>query len=358
MLAVALCAAAPARAEVLRWPLNEPRKLSSSFGEYRDGHYHAGVDLRTFGRIGLPCIAPDSCEAVRLRVSPIGYGKALYVRLGDGRTAVYAHLNGFSRGLDSLSYHRRLERRRNSCDFEIGGAGFRFAPGETIAYTGSSGSPHPHLHFEMRDAGGRPFNPLVGLYDVPDACPPIISALDAVPLAWGSLVDGSPVPVTKRFRLLKDSSFVLDGTMQLDGLIGFGVSMYDEQVRGAYRIGPYSVELLIDGERAYRVRNRTFDYSSFGDITLEYEDRRGSPAGRYFTLYRKSGNTMPDREGSGIIATDAGKADAVVLPSGEHRGEIVVRDAAGNEARGVFRFILKRSPVIEVERRISAACRG
>ncbi|MCX5752059.1 MAG: hypothetical protein NTW97_00275, partial [Candidatus Krumholzibacteria bacterium] len=125
LCAVLLCAAGLARAEGPRWPLNEPRKLSSSFGEYRDGHYHAGIDLRTFGRIGLPCLAPDSCEAVRLRVSPIGYGKALYVRFGDGRTAVFAHLSGFSRELDSLSYHWRLARGKNSCDFEMGSGGFR-----------------------------------------------------------------------------------------------------------------------------------------------------------------------------------------------------------------------------------------
>ncbi len=351
---VALCATGAARAEILRWPLNEPRKLSSSFGEYRDGHYHAGVDLRAFGRIGLPCIAPDSCEAVRIRVSPAGYGKALYVRLGDGRTAVYAHLNGFSRALDSLSYHWRLERGKNSCDFEIGGGAFRFAPGETVAYSGSSGSPHPHLHFEMRDAGGRPFNPLVGLYEVPDACPPIISALEVVPLSWGSLVDGSPVPCTRRFRLSKDSRFVLDGTLYLDGLIGFGVSAYDKQVRGSYRMGPYSVELLIDGETAYRVRNRTFDYSRSGDIALEYEDRGGDAAGRFFTLFRKSGNEMPDREGWGVVTNDTGRAGAVVLPAGLHRGEIVVRDAVGNEARGSFQFVLKRSPGIEAGRRISS----
>lgn len=352
LLAIVLCAAGPARAEAYRWPLNEPRKLSSSFGEYRDGHYHAGVDLRTFGRIGLPCIAPDSCEVVRLRVSPIGYGKALYVRLRDGRTAVYAHLNGFSRELDSLSYHWRLERGKNSCDLEIGGGRVRFAPGETVGYSGATGSPYPHLHFEMRDAGGRPFNPLVGLYEVPDACPPIIAAIEVVPLSWGSLVNGSPVPLTERFRLLKDRRFVLDGTLRLDGLIGFGVSMYDKQVRGSYRMAPYSVELLIDGETVYRVRNRMFDYSNFGDSALEYEDRGGSATGRYFTLYRKSGNVMPDREGSGIITNDAGRAEAVALASGVHRGEIVVRDAAGNEARGVFRFILERRPEIEAERRV------
>jgi hypothetical protein len=349
VFALCLLAAGPARPEAYRWPLDEPRKLSSSFGEYRDGHYHAGIDLRTFGRIGLPCLAPDSCEVVRLRVSPVGYGKALYVRLRDGRTAVYAHLNGFSRELDSLSYHRRLARESNSCDFSPDGGSIRFAPGETIAYTGTTGSPHPHLHFEMRDAGGRPFNPLVGAYDVPDACPPIISGIEVVPRSWGSLVDGGPVPVTRRFRLVGGSRFALEGTLRLEGVVGFGVSAYDKQMRGSYRMAPYSVELRIDGATAYRAANRTFDYAESGDIALEYEDRGGEAPGRYFTLYRKSGNEMPDRQGSGVVAGDSGRTGSLVLSPGPHRGEIVVRDAAGNEATGTFRFVLERRPSIAAE---------
>ncbi len=348
LVAVALLAAAVARAEVRVWPLNEPPRLSSSFGEYRDGHYHAGIDLRTFGRIGLPCLAPDSCEAARLRISPAGYGKALYVTLRDGGTAVYAHLDGFSRELDSLSYHWRLARGRNSCDIEPPRGAFRFAPGETIAYSGSTGSLHPHLHFEVRDAGGRPFNPLVGMYDVPDACPPIISALEVVPLSWGSLVDGSPVPVTRRFRLANDSRFELPGTLRLDGMFGFGVDVYDKQIRGSYRMAPYSVELLVDGETVYRAKNETFDYASFGDVALEYEDRGGAAPGRYFTLYRKAGNVMPGREGTGVVASRPGAAGAFTPGAGERRGEIVVRDAAGNEARGIFRFVLERKPEVEI----------
>jgi hypothetical protein len=343
-----LCAAGSAGAQSLRWPLNEPRKLSSSFGEYRDGHYHAGVDLRTFGRVDLPAIAPGACEVARVRVSPIGYGKAVYVRLMDGSTAVYAHLNGFSRELDSLAYHWRLERGKNSCDIEVDPGLVRFAAGETVAYTGSTGSPFPHLHFETRDSAGRPFNPLVSLYEVPDACAPVISGLEVVPVSWGSLVNGAPVPFTGRFHLVRDAHFVLGDTLQLDGAFGFGVSAYDRQAQGSYRMGPYLVELLIDGQTAYRLRNRTFDYGQFDDISLEYEDRGGKAPGRYLVLFKKAGNTMPEREGSGIVSMDAARAGALALSAGLHAGEIVVRDVAGNEARGVFHFVLHRYPVADL----------
>jgi hypothetical protein len=349
-LLIFLSAASLARGERYRWPLSEPRKLSSSFGEYRDGHYHAGIDLRTFGRIGLPCLAPDSCGVVRLRVSPSGYGKAVYMKLRDGSTAVFAHLDGFSRGLDSLSYQWRLARGVNSCDIWLEPDRIRFAPGETVAFTGASGSPHPHLHFEMRDSAGRPFNPLVSMYEVSDECAPIISAIEAVPLSWGSLANGSPLAVTKRFRLEGNEQYVLDDTLQLEGLFGFGVSAYDKQTLSSYRMAPYSVELVIDGKTVYRMRNGRFDYSQTGDVLLEYENRGGEAPGRYLILFKKDASTMPDREGSGIVAFGETLPNALALSSALHEGEIVVRDVNGNESRARFRFALHRYPVVRVSR--------
>jgi hypothetical protein len=331
-----------------RWPLDRPRKLSSSFGEFREGHYHAGIDLRTFGLIGLPCIAVADCDAVRLRVSPTGYGKAAYFRLDDGTTVVYAHLNGFSRALDSLSYYWRLERGRSSFDLDIPPGAFRFRAGDTIAYTGTTGSPHPHLHFEMRDTRGRPINPLESIYTAPDECPPVITALEAVPLSWGSLVDGSPV--TRQFhpRLGAGGRYVLDDTLELDGRFGFGVIAYDQQTRGSYRMAPYSIALAVDGREVYRVRNSMFDYAEAGDIALEYEERGGSVPGRYLLLFRKSGNRLPGRDGAGEVAIDSFRAGAPAVGRGIHLGEITVRDAAANEARAIFHFTLNRCPALEV----------
>ncbi|MDD4858055.1 MAG: M23 family metallopeptidase, partial [Candidatus Krumholzibacteria bacterium] len=347
---IILSAAATARAESCLWPLNEPRKISSSFAEYRDGHYHAGLDLRTFGRIGLPCLAPDVCEVARLRVSPNGYGKAVYLRLKDGRMAVFAHLNDFSPELDSLAYDWRLKRGRNWCDIEPSPGTIRFDAGETIAFTGTTGSLYPHLHFEMRDSAGRPFNPLASMYRIPDSFAPVISGLEAVPLSWGSLANGSPLPITARFRLVHGAQYALDDTLLLDGTFGFGVSAYDKQVAGSYRMGPYSVELAIDGNIAYRMRNEKFDYSQSAGVSLEYENRGGNAPGRYLVLFKKPANSMSGREGSGVVANDVGFSDAIVLSAGLHEGKIVVRDANGNEAQGLFRFVLSPSPVVVVSR--------
>jgi hypothetical protein len=347
---VLLVTASVARTQEYRWPLTAARKVSSSFGEFREGHYHAGIDLRTFGLIGLPCLAIDECDVVRLRVSPKGYGKAAYFRLRDGKLAVYAHLNGFSRELDSLSYYWRLEHGRSSFDLEIAPGTFRFRPGDTVSFTGATGSPQPHLHFEMRNHTGMPFNPLESMYRVPDACPPVISALEVVPLSWGSLVNGSPVACSRHLRLVKGGRYILSDTLQLDGTFGFGVSAYDKQARGSYRMAPYSIELVIDGQRIYRLRNSRFDYSQVGDISLEYEERGGDAPGRYLLLFAKPANNLPDRDGIGVVTIDSSRTDALGLTSGIHRGEIIIRDANGNEARAVFHFAIHRYPIVEISR--------
>ena len=340
-------------AERFHWPLDAPRRLSSSFGEYREGHYHAGIDLRTFGQIGLPCRALGSCEVVRLRISAKGYGKAVYLKLADGSETVLAHLNAFNRTLDSLAYGWRLDHGKNWCDLDLRSAGLRFEAGRIMAYTGASGSPHPHLHFEMRDAAGKPFNPLESVYEVPDSYAPVISALEIVPLARGSLVNGSPFPETKKFHFLRGNTYAARDTLQLDGVFGFGVSTWDRQDHGAYRMAPYSVALSIDGELAYRVTNRRFDYSQVGDIVLEYDELGGAAPGRYLLLFRKPGNSMEDREGIGAIGSasrGAGGAEMRALADGYHRAELVVRDAGGNTARALFGFDLHRYPVVEVAR--------
>ena len=351
MIVFFLCLAASVKgAERYRWPLDTERRLSSSFGEFREGHYHAGLDLRTFGQIGLPCHAADRSELARLRVASKGYGRAVYLRLADGTMAVYGHLNGFNRTLDSLAYEWRIAHRTNWCDITFPSGGPRFETGQVVAYTGRSGSPHPHLHYELRDAAGRPYNPLVSVYEVPDAGAPVLGGLEVVPMTWGSLVNASPVPVTCRFHAAGKNRFTIRDTLMLDGTFGFGVSVWDRQDHGGYRLGPYDVSLSIDGVPAYRVTNQRFDYADIGDVVLEYDEVWTPPPGHYLLLFRKPGNVMENREGVGVVGSAARRDSARVLglADGPHEALIVARDARGNESTGRFTFVIHASPVAEI----------
>ena len=66
--------------EINPWtpPLDIPIQLSGTFGELRNNHFHAGLDIRTQGRQGLEVKSVLPGKIKRIRVSTSGYGKALY----------------------------------------------------------------------------------------------------------------------------------------------------------------------------------------------------------------------------------------------------------------------------------------
>ena len=101
LLAVLAVVIRPAAAQNYLWPTNASTYLASSFCEFRPGHYHSAIDIKTWVQEGYKCYAIADGEIIRLRVSPFGYGKVLYLRLKDGNTAVYAHLQRFAPDLEA-----------------------------------------------------------------------------------------------------------------------------------------------------------------------------------------------------------------------------------------------------------------
>ena len=77
-------------------PLHLPPLLSGNFGELRGNHFHTGIDWKTEGREGFPVLAATDGVVSRVKMSPWGYGNALYLEGPDGVTTVYAHLQSFA----------------------------------------------------------------------------------------------------------------------------------------------------------------------------------------------------------------------------------------------------------------------
>jgi hypothetical protein len=73
-------------------PLAIPLDISGSFGELRSNHFHSGLDFKTSGVEGLPVYASADGYVSRIKISPFGYGKALYITHTNGYTSVYGHL--------------------------------------------------------------------------------------------------------------------------------------------------------------------------------------------------------------------------------------------------------------------------
>ena len=119
------------------WPTNASNYLTSSFCEYRPGHYHAAIDIKTWNTEGYRIFAIEEGKVEKIRVSPFGYGKVLYLKLDDGRTVIYAHLQRFNDKLEQLVRAQQLKNKRYSVTCKP--ANFRVTRGEILGYTGQTG---------------------------------------------------------------------------------------------------------------------------------------------------------------------------------------------------------------------------
>ncbi|MEG0807971.1 MAG: M23 family metallopeptidase [Alistipes sp.] len=125
---------------------------SANFGELRPGHFHSGIDIKTEGVEGKSLVATADGYISRLLVAPGGFGRALYLTLNNGTTAVYGHLQRFRTDLEEYVSATRHARQTNSLDQSFTPDRWPVKQGALIGYSGNSGgSMGPHLHFEVRD---------------------------------------------------------------------------------------------------------------------------------------------------------------------------------------------------------------
>ena len=98
------------------WPTNASKTITTVFGEERSRRFHAGIDVRTFGQIGNPIYAIESGYISRIKITPDGYGKTLYLKLNDGNTAVYAHLDKFEKSIEEKVQYIKANNNTNYFD--------------------------------------------------------------------------------------------------------------------------------------------------------------------------------------------------------------------------------------------------
>ncbi|MEM9000516.1 MAG: M23 family metallopeptidase [Bacteroidota bacterium] len=326
---------------VFQSPVDIPIVLAGTFGELRSNHFHAGIDIKTQRRQGLPVYAIKEGTVTRIKISHWGYGKALYVAHPNGYTSVYAHLQKFSPEIEG--YIKKVQYRKRSYEVEVFPeyGDLKVTQGSVIAYTGNTGSSSgPHLHFEIRNSvTEKPTNPLLYGYGVRDATNPTLTGLFAYPLSEDAHVNRSAVKIPLNFTRQADGTFLAE-KVDAFGTIGFGFVGFDRQDLAPNKNGVYSVKQRVN---AKLYSSYTFDTFSFGETryinTLIDYGHFAKSRQRVQKCFREPYNFL------GIYDTLYNDGKINVEESLSYQVEILISDIKDNEIKVIVPITGKKDPI-------------
>jgi len=318
------------------WPTNASDYLSATFAETRSAHFHAAIDVGTWGQRGFRVFATRDGILSRVGVSPTGYGNVIYLKHDDGSYSMYAHLQDFIAPIRRAVDERRFETYRFEFNENLEHLNMRFRQGELIGFTGDTGIGPPHLHFELRSPSNNPYNPLLVGITVADRVPPRFASLSVEPLSDDALINGrkqiARVPIrgdARRFEF---------GTIQAQGTIGLGVDVSDraDNMRNVYSV--YELKLFVDENLYFHSRVDSFDFSHSRMMFLDRvypilrEHRRG-----YQRMYVRDGNPVS-------FYLDTGRQGTIRLPAGSYSVRIEASDFFGNTSIATGRIVMRDAP--------------
>jgi hypothetical protein len=328
-----LAAAAAAPRGGLRWPLEVPGILLSSFGEYRYDHLHAGIDISTAGATGHRVLAAAGGSIYRLKVEWRGYGRAIYIRHPGGRVTVYGHLERFEDAV--LGLERRVARRRAETGSRYPGDLFLDPPvavrrGQVIGYSGETGVGLPHLHFEVRRGEAAPIDPFAaGLPRPEDRRAPHLEEIIVTAGREDVFIDGAlrerVYPLRRRAAIYEPPEPIRVGGPFLLALVA-----HDPAGAGG-RAGLRSVRAAVNGATTYELVLRSFRFEQYPQAALLYDHRHSGlgPARYAYRLARLPGNELA----TGVPAAAGTHPAAIDLPAGRHVVDLQAEDSAGNRSR-------------------------
>lgn len=281
-------------------PLGIPLQLSAIFGDIRPNHFHMGLDFKTNQKEGIPIYSISDGFISRIRISPNGYGRVLYIDHPNGITTVYAHCSSFSDKITDFIEPFQVEAFSNNIDLKLMKKEFPIEKGELIAFSGNSGSSTgPHLHFEIRDTKTEHgLNPLLHGFHIDDKTPPVIQAIKLYALdEKGYQIPGKSLIVktqkTKNGFSIPENKIKLNKDFIPDyGQLAFAVSGFDP-IGTAGNFGLYENSCLVGNDTIFQSKyNRiSFDDSRYVNSHQDLDEYRKSKL-RFHKLFKTAHNPL------------------------------------------------------------------
>ena len=305
-------------------PLKIPLILSGTFGELRSNHFHSGIDFKTNQEIGIPIFSPASGYVSRIKVSPTGFGKAIYITHENGFTTVYAHLEKFNEEINQYIFDKQYALKQFSLDLSIEKEKFKIQLGDTIGYTGNSGSSSgPHLHFEIRNSKNQhPLNPMNWEFDIKDTKKPIIESVFIYKL-------NDPLKIKKEQMINKKI---------INGAFAIGIKAYDLLDLAENKNGINTIKIYLNNELYYHYDIQEFSFSETKYINslIDFKEYSKSKQ-RIYKCYVEKNNQLSVYKkltNNGIFNN---------LNEGTHTIHITVEDSYKNIEKKEFIFTYKNN---------------
>lgn len=351
MCTQAVFAQVPYPTDYFRSPVDTTLSLAGNFGEIRANHFHAGFDIRTNGKEGMPVYAAADGYISRIKISVYGYGKALYITHPNGYITVYGHLQTFDSDIQSFTKKVQYNKESFEIDTILREGQLPVKKGELIGLSGNTGgSQGPHLHFEIRSVKTeQPVNPYYFGYKVPDTIKPRITMIAVYPADDNTLINRKYLvkKIIPAYRKGK-YTFKAADTLEISGDAKFGIECYDTENKSTNQNGPFSVELQEGGKRVYYHEMETFSFENarYVNAHIDYEDNQlhKTKIQKCFLAENNLAGIYKGIENNGIVSFDD---DSL------HWMKFTIRDFAGNETALTLKVRGKKPTVPIKTRKIS-----
>lgn len=312
--------------------------------ELRTGHFHSGLDMRTEGREGLDVKAAEDGWVSRVKVSPWGYGKALYIEHPNGYTTVYGHLRNYVGTIADAVLDRQYKAREFDVDFVFEKGELPVKKGQLVAHSGNSGgSSGPHLHFEVRRTGDQhALDPERFGMEVPDSAAPTFIGLRIDPLDSNARVQPYPGKARGFVAAGAGGTYTLKGgvTPEALGIVGLSVNVIDRYSNSWSTCGIRSLKVIVDDKPVFSAVLDEIDFGlqRYADAYMDYALFKGNDM-NYNRCYKLPNNRLS------IYGKELAQG-RITLASGQ-RSQVTVEAVDANGNRSELRFNLKGADLLK-----------
>ncbi len=333
-------------------PLGIPLILASNFGELRPNHFHMGLDFKTNGRIGYNIYSIEDGFVSRIKISPYGYGKVIYIDHPNGITSVYAHCSEFKGEIAELIKNTQYKEQNYAVEIFPKKNQLSVKRGQVIAISGNTGgSSAPHLHFELRETKTeQALNPLIYGFDIADHKKPEIRNIKV----YGLTKDGYRFPTKSKlntvykgktmFYISENKLIVPAHFLSKSGGLGFAFDVIDRFDGAGNKCGLYASYLIIDNDTVFgqKINKVPFESTRYVNSHKDYYEYAHKKR-KFHKSFRTNENSLP-------IYTEEELGVFHSKPGSTHEVQFVAFDAKGNKSILKFKLVILSGEINKMDK--------